>query len=110
MSGYEAALTAVLGPLLDATVPPDEETAVDSVRANDRLATALFPVDAPAPAEGSLYHHVTVRDGFDAIARRLLGHVLVGRDVTRDRVYREPGLVSARADHRAALYARLTEL
>ena len=109
-SGYEAAVTAVLGPLLDATVSPDAEAALDSVRANDRMATALYPVDVPTPAEGSLYRQVTVRDGFDAIARRLLGHVLVGRDVTLDGVYREPGLVRAGADPRVALDARRSEL
>jgi chromosome segregation protein len=108
--GYEAAVTAVLGPLLDAIASPDEHAATESVKAAGRLATSLFPVDAPAPAEGSLYHHVTVRDGHDPIARRLLGHVRVGRDVTLDGVYREPGLVRAGVDPRVALDARRAEL
>jgi len=99
---YEAAVAAVLGPLLDALAVLDEATAVDSVKAEDRQATALFPVDGPQPIEGSLYDHVRVRDGYESIARRLLGGVLVGRDVTLDGVYREPGLVRAGADpHRA---------
>jgi chromosome segregation protein len=70
----------------------------------------LFPVEASRPANGSLLHHVTVRGGYEAIALRLLGGVVVGRDVTQDGVYRERGLYRAGADPRAALDARKIEL
>ena len=96
--GYEAAVASVLGPLLDAVVVLDEAAAVDSVKAADRQTTALFPVETSDPDEGSLYRHVTARDGYEPLARRLLGAVVVGRDVTPDGVYREPGLVRAGAD------------
>ncbi len=109
-AGYEAALAAALGPLLDAVVAPDEAAALDSVKAADRQTTSLFPVDTSAPVEGSLYHLVTVRDGYEPIARRLLGGVVVGRDVTFDGVYREPGLVRAGTDPSAAANARRSEL
>jgi chromosome segregation protein len=109
-AGFEAALAAVLGPLLDAVVVADEAAALDSTAATDRQVTALFPVDAHAPIEGSLYHHVEIRDGYDAIARRLLGAVVVGRDVTVAGVYREPGMMRAGADPRVALDARRAEL
>jgi chromosome segregation protein len=109
-SGYEAALAAALGPLLDAVVAPDEAVAVDSVKAADRQTTALFPIEASAPIEGSLLQHVKVQDGYEPIARRLLGPVVVGRDVTLNGVYREPGLVRGGADPGAASEARGTEL
>ena len=44
--------------------------------------------------------------GYDDIARRLLGGVVVDRDVTRDGVYRAPGLVRAGRDARAELTVR----
>ena len=109
-AGYEAALAAALGPLLDAMVVADESAAVESTRAADRQVTALFPVDAAEPVEGSLYHHVEIRDGYEPLARRLLGSVVVGRDVTVEGVYREPGMVRSGADPRAALEARRAEL
>jgi len=109
-AGYEAALAAALGPLLDAMVVADESAAVESTRAADRQVTALFPVDAAEPVDGSLYHHVEIRDGYEPLARRLLGGVVVGRDVTVEGVYREPGMVRSGADPRAALEARRAEL
>ena len=109
-AGYEAALAAALGPLLDAMVVADESAAVESTRAADRQVTALFPVDAAEPVEGSLYHHVEIRDGYEPLARRLIGSVVVGRDVTVEGVYREPGMVRSGADPRAALEARRAEL
>src|SRR5438445_536085 len=109
-AGYEAALAAALGPLLDAMVVADESAAVESTRAADRQVTALFPVDAAEPVDGSRYHHVEIRDGYEPLARRLLGGVVVGRDVTVEGVYREPGMVRSGADPRAALEARRAEL
>ena len=109
-AGYEAALAAALGPLLDAMVVSDESAAVESTRAADRQVTALFPVDAAEPVEGSLYHHVEIRDGYEPLARRLIGSVVVGRDVTVEGVYREPGMVRSGADPRVALEARRAEL
>jgi chromosome segregation protein len=109
-AGFAAALAAVLGPLLDAVVVADEDAALDSTAATDQQVTALFPVDAPAPMDGSLCHHVDVRDGYEAIAWRLLGGVVVGRDVTLEGVYREPGMVRAGADPRVALDVRRAEL
>ena len=109
-AGYEAALAAALGPLLDAMVVADESAAVESTRAADRQVTALFPVDAAEPVDVSLYHHVEIRDGYEPLARRLLGGVVVGRDVTVEGVYREPGMVRSGADPRAALEARRAEL
>ena len=109
-AGYEAALAAALGPLLDAMVVADESAAVESTRAADRQVTALFPVDAAEPVDGSLYHHVEIRDGYEPLARRLIGGVVVGRDVTVEGVYREPGMVRSGADPRAALEARRAEL
>ena len=108
--GYEAALAAALGPLLDALATLDEQAAGDSVKAADRQATVLFPVETSPPVEGSLFQRVKVRDGYEPIARRLLGPIVVGRDVTLNGFYREPGLVRAGADPRAAMDARRAEL
>ncbi|HEV2474979.1 MAG TPA: AAA family ATPase, partial [Candidatus Dormibacteraeota bacterium] len=56
-AGYEAILEATLGPLLD--------------------AGAAVPIESFEPLPGSLYEHVQVREGYDALARRLLGAVVV---------------------------------
>ena len=109
-NGYEAALSAVLGPLVDAVVMSDEQAAMSAAGGANSQLTALFPVDASRAAGGSLLHHVNVRGGYEAIALRLLGGVVVGRDVTQDGVYRERGLVRGGTDPRAALDARKVEL
>ena len=109
-NGYEAALTAVLGPLVDAVVLPDEQSAVSAVAGATSQLTTLFPLEPSRAAGGSLLHHVNVRGGYEAIALRLLGGVVLGRDVTQDGVYRERGLVRGGADPRAALDARKVEL
>ena len=108
--GFEAALSAVLGPLVDATAAPDEQAALRAVDGAERQTTAVFPVDSPPPESGSLYEHVHVRDGYEVIARRLLGGVVVGREVTRDGVFRTSGMLRAGADPRTALDARKAEL
>ena len=106
--GYEAALAAVLGPLADALVARDEAAA--SKAKPDRQLTVLYPTAAPQPRAGSLFEHVSCRAGYEEIARRLLGHVVVGEDVTLDGVYREPGLVRAGSDPRVAIDVRRHEL
>jgi chromosome segregation protein len=108
--GHEAALAAVLGPLLDAVVAGDDRAALEATATSNRQVTALFPVDAPEPSDGSLFHHVEIRAGYETIARRLLGGVVVGRDVTLTGVYREVGLIRAGADPRVAMETRRAEL
>ena len=109
-AGFEAALSAVLGPLVDAIAAPDEETAMRAISGSEHQTTALYPAGSPVGEPGSLYDLVDVRDGYAVIARRLLGGVVVGRDVTRDGVYRASGIVRAGSDPRTALDARRAEL
>ncbi len=63
-----------------------------------------------AAAAASLLHHVRVDAGYEAIARGLLGRIVVGRDVTLDGVYHVPGMVRAGADGRAAIAERRAHL
>ena len=109
-NGFESALSAVLGPLVDAVVMPDEDAASAAVGGANSQVTALFPSDASRAAQGSLIHHVNVRSGYEAVALRLLGGIVVGRDVTQQGVYRERGLYRGGADPRAELDARKVEL
>jgi chromosome segregation protein len=106
--GYEAALSAVLGPLLDALVARDESAAAGA--RPGRQLTVLYPTAASEPRPGSLFEQVDCRPGYEAVGRRLLGGVVVGEDVTLDGVYREPGLVRAGADPRVAIDVRRHEL
>jgi len=106
--GYEAALSAVLGPLADALVARDEAAAANAKP--DRQLTVLYPTEASQPRAGSLFEHVHCQAGYEEVARRLLGHVVVGEDVTLDGVYREPGLVRAGTDPRVAIDVRRHEL
>jgi chromosome segregation protein len=109
--GYERALSAVLGPLLDALVAPDEESATRAGGERGMQRTVLYPLDAmAAPKSGSMLNHVRVKQGYELVARRLLGHVVIGVDVTVAGVYREPGLVRAGADPRAEIDARRSRL
>jgi chromosome segregation protein len=107
-AGYEAAFSAVLGALVDALVAPDELSAVKTTA--DRQRTVLFPIAVPDARAGSLFEHVRCKDGYEQIARRLLGHVVVGEEVSLDGVYREPGLVRAGTDPRVAIDVRRREL
>jgi chromosome segregation protein len=109
-SGYEAALSAVLGQLVDALVAPDQTTALHAATAADSQVTAVYPKDAPGAEEGSLLEHVRYDKDHERIARMLLGHVVLGRDVTLDGVYKEQGLVRAGKDPRAAIERRRAEL
>jgi chromosome segregation protein len=109
-AGYEAALSAVLGPLVDAVVASDETSALTTASAADSQITALYPNEAPPAEAGSLLEHVTFDKQHESIARRLLGHVVVGRDVTIEGVYRAQGFVRAGKDPRAAIERRRAEL
>jgi chromosome segregation protein len=106
--GYEAALSAVLGPLVDALVAADEPSA--SGARLDRQTTLLYPSPASPVRAGSLFEHVKSRPGFEDVARRLVGRAVVGEDVTLEGVYREPGLLRAGADPRVAIDARRGDL
>ncbi|MEO8745990.1 MAG: AAA family ATPase [Candidatus Dormiibacterota bacterium] len=108
--GYAAALSAVLGPLVDALVAPDDAAAVKGTPKTGGQRTVLYPVLASEPRQGSLFAHVVCRKGFEDVARRLLGHVVVGEHVTLDGVYREPGLLRAGSDPRVAIDVRRAEL
>ena len=101
--GFEKAVAAALGPLLDAGVATDEPSTIHA-------GTVLFPTSSDPAEDTSLYRHVTVRRGYEPIVERVLGHVVPGRDVTLDGVYREPGLVRSGADPRSALDSRRNEL
>ena len=109
-AGYEKALAAVLGPLADALVAPDEDAAIEAAHGGTGQTTVLYPGSRPDVADGSLLHHVRVEPGFDAIARSLLGAVVVGRDVSVEGFYRAPGLVRAGVDGRVAVAERRTHL
>jgi len=108
--GYEQALSAALGALVDAIVAGDEESAIRSIAGAQRQVTVVFPAGAPEAEPESLYHHVDVRQGYGSIARRLLGGVVVGRDVTLEGVFRGQGTVRGGADPRMALQARRRDL
>jgi chromosome segregation protein len=109
--GYERALSAVLGPLVDAHVAPDEESAARAGDTDSTQRTILYPLEAGgAPKPGSMFQHVRVRQGYELVAHRLLGHVVVGVDVTIAGFYREPGVVRAGADPRVEIDARRTRL
>src|SRR2546430_1939480 len=105
-----AAVSAGPGPRVEAAGAPDGQGALRAVEGADRETTAVFAVDSPRPEAGSLYEHVHVRVGYEVIARRLLGGVVVGREVTREGVFRASGMLRAGADPRTALDARKAEL
>jgi len=108
--GFEAALSAALGPLIDAWAAPDEAAARSAATSTDQQATVLYPDGDPEAEAGSLADHVTCEPGFEALGRRLVGHIVVGRDVSAEGIYHEPGLVRAGADPRVALAARRRRL
>lgn len=109
--GYELALSAALGSLVDALVAADEPTAMRAAPPSDAQRTVLFPASAPvSPKPGSLIEHVTCRKGYEHVASRLLGHVVVGDDVTLQGVYREDGMLRAGTDPRVEIDARRSRL
>ena len=110
-AGYEAALSAALGSLVDALVAVDESAAVGAASPIDPQRTVLYPTASPdSPKPGSLIEHVTARKGYELVARRLLGHVVVGENVTLAGVYREDGMVRAGTDPRVEIDARRSRL
>jgi chromosome segregation protein len=109
-SGYEAALSAVLGALVDALVAPAEAEAAEAAVLSVAQRTVLYPAPAAQPRPGSLFAHVKCRHGYEDVARRLLGQVVVGEGVTLDGTYREPGMVRAGADPRVAMDVRRSKL
>ncbi len=109
-TGYEAALSAVLGALLDALVAPAEAAATEAATRSEAQRTVLYPEPPLEPLPGSLYAHVRCRQGYEDIARRLLGQVVVGEHVTLGGTYREPGMVRAGTDPRVAIDVRRSQL
>jgi chromosome segregation protein len=110
-SGYEAALSAALGPLVDALVAPDESKAITAAAQAGSQLTVLYPASAAETVSpGSLFEHVSCSAGYELVARRLLGHLVVGDDVTVEGVYRERGMVRAGADPRVEIDARRSRL
>jgi chromosome segregation protein len=108
--GFEAPVSAALGPLIDAWVAPDEAAARTAATSGEQQTTVLYPAGYPAVDTGSLAEHVRCEPGFESLGRRLLGRVVVGRDIDQDGVYHEPGLVRAGSDPRVALAARRRRL
>jgi chromosome segregation protein len=108
--GSEAALSAALGPLVDAWAAPDEASARAAATSTAQQATVLYPAGDAEPEAGSLFEQAVCEPGFEALGRRLLGRVVVGRDVTEEGVYQEPGLVRSGSDPRVALAARRRRL
>jgi chromosome segregation protein len=110
-TGYEVALSAALGPLVDALVASDLGTATAAAPPNEPQRTVLYPGSETGTTEpGSLMAHVTVRNGYELLAKRLLGHIVVGRDVTLSGIYREDGLIRAGSDPRVEIDARRSRL
>jgi chromosome segregation protein len=118
--GYEAALAAALGPLLDAEVASDQQAALSAAPTSGPQRTVLFSVPEPDPdpdpdpVPRSLLEHVHCRRGHERLARRLLGQIVLGEgpglNVTLEGEYREAGLVRRGHDPRAELAARRRDL
>lgn len=109
--GWEAALSAVLGELVEAWVATDEPDPAGF----ERQTTVLLAGEGQGPvAAGSLLEHVNVEPGFEWLALRLLAGVRVGDGplpaVSQAGIYRERGLLRAGADPRVALAARRRRL
>jgi len=110
LPGFEAALSAVLGPLVDAWAAPSEGAARAAADQAADQVTVLWPVPAPPARAGSLLAHVRCEPGFEALAARLLGGVVVGEEVSAEGVYGEAGLLRAGSDPRVRLAARIRAL
>ncbi|HEX6350308.1 MAG TPA: AAA family ATPase [Candidatus Dormibacteraeota bacterium] len=108
--GFEAALSAVLGPLVDAWAAPDEKAARTAAEGAADQVTVVWPVAAPPARAGSLVEHVRCEPGFEALAARLLGGVVVGEEVSAEGVYGEAGLLRSGSDPRVRLAARIRAL
>ena len=112
--GYEAALSAALGPLVDCWVAPDLPAAEAALAGAEAQQTVLLPASAPMPRRGSLYDHVGCDPDHDWLARRLLGAVVVGKGeeptVSPGGDYRAPGIYRSGPDRRVHLAARHRDL
>ncbi len=108
--GYEAALSSVLGAMVDAWTAPDPPAAEQAAAAGAEQATVLYPIAGAEVQAGSLIEQVDVEPGYEALAARLLGRVVIGRDVSLEGVFSEPGLVRAGSDPRVRLAARRRRL
>jgi chromosome segregation protein len=108
--GYEAALSGVLGHLVDAWVAPDELAAARSTEAAESQLTVVVAGSAPEPLPGSLAGHVAARPGFEWLSRRLLGGVRIDHPepptVTLDGVFRDGLVYRGGPDRRVSLAAR----
>jgi len=119
--GYEAAVSAVLGHLVEAWVATDEQSAAEALEPAETQRTVVVPGPGPEPLIGSLHDHVRAEKGYEWLSRRLLGGVGLGTgegpSVTLAGVYRD-GLVRRAgpdqrvrlASRRAALRDRITEI
>src|SRR5262249_29954023 len=103
--GCGAARPAVLGPLVAAWAAPDEDAARAAATASDEQATVLYPTAHTGIEPGSLFEHVRCEPGFESLASRLLGGIVVGREVSREGLYREPGLIPTASAPSVALSA-----
>jgi chromosome segregation protein len=106
LPGFEASLSAALGPLVDAWAAADEPSARAALAGSAQQATVLYPAGDPEAEPGSLFERVRCEAGYTRLARQLLGAIVMGRDVTAEGVFRQPGLLRAGADPRVALVAR----
>ncbi len=112
--GYEAALSAVLGHLVEAWVAPDETSAGSALEGAETQRTVVVPGPSPDPLIGSLHDHVRAEAGYEWLARRLLGGVGlgdgVGPAVTLEGVYRDGLVRRAGPDQRVRLASRRAAL
>ena len=108
--GYEAALSAVLGHLVEAWVASDAAAADAALAGAETQRTVVVPGPGPAPLPGSLHDHVRTEPGYEWLARRLLGGVRVGEGpepvVSLEGVYRDGLVHRAGPDQRVRLAAR----
>ena len=107
--GFEAALSAVLGPLADALVAADEYAAREAARSPEGQVTVVYPAPSSL-ATDSLLDHVRCEPEYVAIARSLLSSVVIGRDVTLEGVFQAPGMIRAGVDGRGAVAVRRSQL
>jgi len=108
--GYEAALSAVLGQLVEAWVADGEEDAAVALSDAESQRTVILPGPGPDPLPGSLHDHVRAVAGHEWLARRLLGGVSVGKgpepSVSLDGDYRDGLLRRSGPDPRVRLASR----
>jgi chromosome segregation protein len=112
--GYEAALSAVLGHLVEAWVAADEDTAESALDGAETQRTVVVPGPGPEPLIGSLHDHVRAEKGYEWLSRRLLGGVGLGSgdgpSVTLGGVYRDGLVRRAGPDQRVRLASRRAAL